>query len=226
MSDKSKTAAVAIPGNMAVSTMDASEMMSLLQTSGFLPRLQLMTANSEQCKAGEFPINHFALVNDSTFKDVGIEVDILVVGQRLKALDMSGDDVISSFDPKVVDRQTSGLFREIQDRSVQSESRCMWGPEFLVYVVSEKVFASFFMGSKSSRREAPSLMAKIKQAATLRAKKIETKKYTWFSPVVSTCSTPIEPPAQAAIQTELEKFLNPPETQVEKAPAAGTEQAR
>lgn len=33
-----------------------------MKTSSFLARLQLMTANADKCKKGEFPVNHYAVV--------------------------------------------------------------------------------------------------------------------------------------------------------------------
>ena len=183
---------------------------SATQSGDYLPRLQLMTANSDKCKGGDFPTNHYALVRDQNFQDLGPEVDVLIVTWRPKALEI-GDELISVFD------QTNPEFKRIQDKSFEADSGCMFGPEFLVYIPSVQAFATFFMGSKSSRREAGSVKAKLQGAGTLKSKKVSTKRYTWYTPLITACSTPIDLPDQEELTAEVTKFNNPPETTIEKA---------
>lgn len=180
-------------------------------TSGnYLPRLQLMTSQSEKCKEGAFPINNYALVVGEIFHDLGKEVDILVICFRPKAIEI-GDAVITVFD------QNSEEFKRIVAKSELPNSGCMYGPEFLVYVPSQKKFATFFMGSKSARKEAPAVRALLQAAATLKSKKISTSQHTWFAPQAVPCSTPFELPNMDDLKKEVEKFNNPPAQEVEKA---------
>lgn len=181
---------------------------------GFMARLQLLTSNSAKCKAGEFPTNHYALVDGQDFQDVGKNVDVLIVDWRPKALE-TGENVISSFDPGDPE------FQRIQEKSGEANSGCMYGPEFLVYVPSAKKFASFFMGTKSSRREAGNVKAKMHQAATLGSQKIETSKFSWFAPKASACSTPFDVPSAEDLSEVIEKFRNPPKNEVETVEDAG-----
>jgi len=191
---------------------------STTKSGDYLPRLQLLTSASEKCKSGEFPINHYAVIRDQIFDDLGEAVDILVVTWRPKALEI-GDEVISVFKPEHPE------FKRIQDKSGEQDSGCMYGPEFLVYIPAKKVFATFFCGSKSSRREAPAIKALLTKAATLKSKKIETKRYTWFAPAVVGCSTPFETPNIEDLKKAVEKFNNPPETVIETVDET-TERAR
>lgn len=177
----------------------------------YLPRLQLMTANSDKCKGGEFPINHYALVSGQNFTDLGEALDIAVVTWRPKALEID-EEIISVYDPEDAE------FKRIQAKSDEKDSGCMFGPEFLVYIPSKEQFATFFMGSKSSRREAPNLRARVGKAATLKSHFIETKKYSWYAPTIVPCSTPMDIPPVEAIQEQVEKFNNPPASEVEKIP--------
>lgn len=186
-----------------------------VQSGDYLPRLQLMSSNSDKCKTGDFPVNHYALIRDQTFTDLGQEVDILVIAWRPKALEID-EELITSFDPE------SSTFKSIEERSVQPNSGCMYGPEFLVYVPDNKAFATFFMGSKSARKEAPNVHAKLQMAGTLSSKLIETKRYKWQSPIIKGCSTPFDVPDQTDLQAEVDKFLNPKETDLEIA--EGTEE--
>lgn len=184
---------------------------SKMASTGFLPRLQLMTSNSEACKSGEFPTNHYAQVNDSQNLDLGKSVDCLILSWRPKALDMNGEDIVASFDPE------SDSYADIQKRSEEPNSGCMWGPEFLVYIPQTKAFATFFMGSKSARRVAPAVKGLMYKAATLDSKKVETTKFTWFVPDVTPCQSPFDAPDMDEIKEQVEKFQNPPEPAVEVA---------
>ena len=190
-------------------------------SAAYTPRLQLMTSNSGPVKSGEFPANHYALVQDQKYVDLGKEVEMWVITWRPKAIDMSDDDTITtSFDPKDPE------FQRIQAKSEEKDSGCMFGPEYLVYVSSQRAFATFFMGSKSARRESPALQSKIKDTATLKSHFIETKKFSWYAPTVTACSNTLDQPDPDALKPELEKFLNPPKDDKERVEEAGEERAR
>lgn len=188
----------------------------------WLPRLQLMTAASEKCKDGSFPMNHYALASGQNLRDVGQTVDVLVLSWRPKAMDI-GDEIITIYDPE------NPEFNRIREASGEKDSGCMYGPEFLIYIPSAEQFATFFMGSKSARREAPSVKARMLKAGTLKSNLVKTAKYTWQTPTCVPCSTPFELPGESEIKTQVEKFLNPPTTNVEKASEAdkaNTDRAR
>ena len=181
----------------------------------YLPRIQLMTANADKCKSGDFPINHYALVAGKNFEDLGTEVDVAVLAFRPKALEI-GEQIINIFDPQPdAAGNATGEFKRIADASSVKNSGCMFGPEFLLWVPAIKQFATFFMGSISARNESPSVKAKIGKAATLRSQKIETRQYTWFAPQCIKCSTPFDMPENAALIDEMTKFNNPPVQEIE-----------
>lgn len=191
-----------------------------LSTSSFLPRLQLMTGNSEKCKNQEFPINKYALIAGQTYTDVGESVDILCLVWRPKAIDTGAEEMIVSY------TVTEPEFKRIQEDADKPDSGCMYGHEFLVYIPSVKKFATFFMGTKTSRREAPNLKALLQKAATLKPGKIKTKRYTYFSPSVTKCSTKFELPSQESALEEIQKFNDPTVEKVERVEEAVGKQAR
>lgn len=194
---------------------------------GWLSRLQLMTSASKECKSGDFPINHYALVDGQVCNDLGKEVDCIVLGWRPKALDMSGDQIISLFRPEVVDGEiTNTAFKAIMEKSGEVNSQCMYGPEFLVWIPGVKQFATLFMGSKSARREAPNLKNRIGFGVTLKSVEASNKKFTWYTPAITPCSTPLDPPNPDKMQIQLDKFNNPPESEIEVADAAQPARAR
>lgn len=186
------------------------EVFNKMKSGDFLPRLQLMTANSDKCKSGEFTINHYAFIRDQNFQDLGETVDVLIITWRPKALEI-GDEVLSVFDPEHEE------FARIQEKSAEANSGCMYGPEFLVYIPQINEFATFFCGSKSSRREAPNIRALMTKPATLKSRYVETKKYKWYTPAVTPCSTPFNPPDMEALKKVVDKFNNPPKFEKEVA---------
>ena len=192
----------------AIQKFDEDEVFALMTKAGdYLPRLQLMTSNAKKCKEDEFPVNHYALVEGKNFRDLGKEVDILVVAWRPKALEI-GDNVLAVHDP------ADPEFKRICEKAGMADSGCMYGPEYLLYLPGAEVWVTFFMGSKSARNEAKNMRTQMKKAATLTAQKIETKKYTWFAPKVGPCSTPFDLPEDADIKEQAEKFLNSPKSEV------------
>lgn len=196
------------------------EVANKLTKTGFLPRLQLMTGNSKQCKSGKFPVNKFALISGQDHKDIGEPIDILVLVWRPKAIDTQSDEMIVSHDIE------SAEFRRIQEESEVKDSGCMFGQEFLVYVPSHEQFATFFMGTKTSRREAPNLLALCQKAATLSAQEIKTKKHTWFSPQVVKCSTAFKLPSKADCLEQIAEFNDPKIQEVERVEKDETETVR
>lgn len=198
---------------------DDSEFTAAVASGDFLPRLQLMTGNSEKCADGTFPINHYALVSGQNLDDLGESVVILPLDWTPKAIEMGGEIVITVY------KQEDPEFERIAEKSGQKDSGCMFGIEFLVWVPGESKFATFFMGSKSSRREAPNVKARMHKACLLKAQKIETRKYTWFAPKAEQCSDEITLPSIAEIQKQVEKFRNPPKPEIEVAPEEDGEEA-
>jgi len=199
---------------------DDSEFTAAVATGDFLPRLQLMTANSEKCSDGSFPINHYALVSGQNHDDLGDSVVVAVLDWSPKAIEMGGDVVITVY------KQDDPEFERIAAKSTQKDSGCMFGIEFLVWIPETGIqrFATFFMGSKSSRREAPNVKAQMHKLCKLVAQKIETRKYTWFAPKAEQCSDEVVLPPITEIQKQVEKFRNPPKPEIEVAPEADAEE--
>lgn len=198
---------------------EATVFKAVTSSGDFLPRIQLMTAGSAQCKSGEFPINHYAVVDNQVMNDVGKDVDVLVLDWRPKAVQFD-DEIIVVYDTELP------MFKQIQEKSGQKDSGCMFGPEFLLYLPNTNEFVTFFMGSKSARREAPALNAHLHKAATLMAKKIETSKYTWYAPQVVACTTPFDIPEEAEVLSHVEKFRNPVNSELEEAESESSTRER
>jgi hypothetical protein len=186
-------------------------------SSSFLPRLQLYGSNSEVVKEGKFPMGHYGLVRSKDLiEDLTGEVSVLVLGWRPKAMQIETEDITTLYNPE------SSNFKEICTKSEEPNSGCMYGPEYLVYIPKVKAFATFFMSSKTARREAPAVKALMGKMATLKAHLIKGKKFSWHGPQVLSCAmSPDECDDEnfiAEVKDQVEKFRNPPETEKEKAP--------
>ena len=193
-----------------VAATDSSAMAEIaaLSGSGFLARLQLMTSASPECKSGAFPINNYALVSGSDLQNIGPRVEVIAFCGRTKALDMSGDKVISNFTPAIVDGKiTNAEFLDIAVRSGMPDSKCMFGPEYLVWLPAQKSWATLFFGSKTMRNEAPKMSRLVGQPTTLTSQRIANKKYEWFSLAISPSNVPpANMPTAADATAQIQRF--------------------
>jgi hypothetical protein len=214
-----------------LATVDTQKLLSLLKSDGdYLPRLALQTAAGQECKAGKFPINHYALIQDDTMKDLGTEVSMRVLSVRALAMDLSvAGAPVFCYDPKEDENGcTTGLFNDIESRSYVKDSKCMFGLDFLVYLPSVEKFATFYFGTKTSRRDAPAMMNHLGKSVTCSAKSIKHRIHgVYWSISVMTCSEPLDLPDEAEVLKQIKKFQNPPvAAEPELAEKSETEQAR
>ena len=189
---------------------DMESFRSVTKAGDYLPRLQLMTAKSDVCVEGKFPSNHYAMIQDQNFTDLGLEVDMIPISWRPKAMEI-GDQVIAIHDTKDPE------FARIQEKAGEPDSGCMYGPEFLCWIPKVKAFATLLLGSKSARREAPGIQGKMHESITLQSKLVSKGKFKWQAICISTCSTPLDLPDKLKMMDEMKKFDNPPKQDIERA---------
>jgi hypothetical protein len=181
----------------------------------FLPRIMLMQASSEPVKDDKAKQGHHVLVQGKDqYIDLTKDVIIVPLAWRPKAMDMSNLEHIIT-----VYKHDDPEFKRIMVKSEEQNSNCMYGPEYLVWVPTVQLFASYFMSSKTSRRAAPHLKALLGRAASLKSEKITAKKFSWFGPVIIIYSQSVQAPPLDQVNIEVEKFNNPPEKESEAAPA-------
>lgn len=199
--------------NLPVSKYATNDVFSgVSSTANWLPRLQLFTASNKETKTGKIPMNHYGLATGKEVMDLGKTVDILPLAWRPKAM-LFGEDkkVTSKYNP------ADPEFKRIQQLADTPNLGAMFGPEFLVWVPAVQKFATIFMASKSARREAPNIKDALdhRKAVTMASHYIETPKFQWQAPLVRGCSTPFEIPSADEIVEQVERFVNPPESQIE-----------
>lgn len=204
-------------------TMSDQDFLGLASSSKYFPRIQLFGSSSKLVKQGKFPTGHYGLVTKKdSADDLGESFDCIAVDVRAKAMDLGIDPPISVFN------KDSEQFKELQERSKEQNSSCMWGPEFLVWLPNLKRFATMLFGNPTMRREAPNLYALRGHAATCKTQFIDHKVYGgWHGPVVVKCSTPLaNMPTEEEINAALETFRNPTSTEVEPETAEEDESDR
>lgn len=180
----------------------------------WLPRIQIMTGNSRIVQEGKIGVGRLALIkSNNSHVDLSAECSMFVLSWRPKALKIVGDDVTSVYDPN------NAEFADIVSQSEVQDSGCMYGPEFLVWLPNPGCFATFHFASKTARREAPNLRQYMKKWATVRTQVIKKGQYTWHGPVVTVCNQTYDLPSGDQIHAEVTKFVNPPVSEVEAAPA-------
>lgn len=212
----------------------------LAKSADFLGRLQLYSkgtaVNKRLIGPGEFGIPG----SGEQVTVLGESADVLVLARRPKAVDLNDTEaIVESYDT------TSELFKEIADRSLEQNSKCMYGPSFLVIERTTGRFLEFFCGTKSSRNAAgdvypfcPLTPADIAakaangndvtglephgpRAMTLRSKLVEKTGFSWHVPIVLPCSAPFKNlPANDRIMAEIRKFTEVKERGPEKVAAA------
>ena len=206
----------------------------------FLPRLQLYTKGSA-IDQGLITPGHWGIPDNDDVTDLGPSVDILPLARRPKAIDLSDTEaIVTNYDVG------SETFQEIMERSLESNSGCMYGPSFLVWERSSGQFLEFFCGSKSTRSEAkkiypalPVTEADIKARGlsdvephgpipiTMRSKLVKKKAFSWHVPVIGKCSTPLDGlPSNDVIIREIQRFVNPSEDNIEKVTETVNRRAR
>lgn len=185
----------------------------VVTASSFLPRVQLFGGNSEAAKQGQIQVGRYGLVRQKDqVIDLSNQFDCIPINWRFKAMRLANGSVYNYHNPESPD------FRQIIEESAKPDAGCMYGVEFLIWVPSEECFATFFLNSKTARREAPNLKNLLRNAATLKVQFIKKQKYSWHGPVVTPCSTPITVlPTNEEIIEQNEKFIKVKDSEVEKA---------
>jgi hypothetical protein len=209
-------------------TTDVKSLAGGTEQRKFLPRVQLY-GSSKEVKEGLIPPGRFGTpTGDGEIIDHGKEIDALICGYRMKAVDFRGESVVTSFD------ESDPVYQEIASVAAgKGLTRCMEGPEYLLYIRGYG-FATYFFFNPTGRVTARNLRpflpinettaaaegceAHGPLTATLTAEFIDRPNldYTWWAAQPSKCSTPVECDI-AELVTETTKFINPKSDDVEVA---------
>ncbi len=212
---------IVLPSDVTSNQFDMDTFKEVTKAGDWLSRLQLFGSNSDAVKKGLIPMAHYGIVGrKDDIRDLGSEVSVIPINWRPLALSF-GDEIINVYD------RSDPLFAEIQAKSEEKDSDCVFGPQFLIWLPTEREFVLYHMNSKTSRGEAPKVLKLIGKHATAKAKYIETKSYSWHGPqFIPNPLPPVALPDNDKLLQEVEKFRNPPAKQVEKAEVVEDERPR
>lgn len=170
------------------------------------PYLKFISSKASEAKDGRIGVNHFAIIDGDKDNpiDLGTEVEVLIFGRRAKAMDVSGDDTVVTFDSE------SDTYADIADRAQNGGmgSGCMAGLEVLVWLDEKQRWATYHMTSKTMQYESGNFLAIYQNflegvtqlpVGTLFAKKIVSKKFgDYYVGTVRESSASVAPPADVA----------------------------
>lgn len=206
---------------------DQKQFEEVAASTAFLPRLQLYGNNNEAVKDGKIPMGRYGVVRaKDIIEDLGDQIDCLPISWRYKAVEYLDDSVITKYNP------ADPEFKRIKIKADQPGlNGAQAGIEFLLWIPDLKSFVTFFMGNKSSRREAGPLRGfqEAGAAASLKITLATKGKFKWHAPVITSCSSPLDLPDPEKAMEEANKFANPKETAIEsvsKAEQAATSRAQ
>lgn len=165
--------------NLPANPFEDSNLEGLLG-SDYFQRLQLMTSNTDLVKAGEFaPVNNFALIRDKSAVDVGKEVEAIPLAYRPKAVQTKSDPVITSY------KRDSEVFIETKALSERDpQSGALFGLEYLLYLPDLDEYCTFFMSTKSMRRESPNIKSNMMNVIMISSYLAQNANYKWQTPKV------------------------------------------
>jgi len=193
---------------------------SLAKTGDYLSRLQLCSGNSGLVQEDKIAQGHWAYITSKDdFIDLTPEVQVMALAARPKAARL-GEVVVENFDPE------SDEFKQIMEDSLEQDSGCVYGVEFLCWVPSIKRFATLHLNSKSARKEAKNVQALANQPAVLGKRLADNGKYKWLVPTIQASSAPFtEMPTKQDVVEQVEKFKNPKVSSAETEEAPSDERA-
>lgn len=196
---------------------------AVTKVGDYLPYVQVYSGSSKEVKKKEIEMGVFGIrESKNSLINIGEEFIAFVIAWRPKAMQFQ-PKVLSFFDVE------SKEFKEIEAKAEEKNSGCGFGPEFLLWLPEYKRFATYFLGNKTGRNEAPNLIGPLKDkgpfACIQKAKLIETPDYTWHGPTTLPYDNEFEMPVLADLQEQLHKFNNPPVSQEEVAEKSGDDES-
>jgi len=195
--------------------------------ANFLPRLQLFTSNSEQCKKGQIGVATYGLLIKDELTELGKDILAMPLAWRSKAMFVKSDP------PVAYHNQASKEFQEIKEKAkADSNSGNLFGPEYLVWLGPQHGFATFYMASKTARNASGAVHALLPsdgkfKVGVFSSEYIETKDYGWHGPKCTLSTQTLELPPQAQMDAVVADFLNPRDSaKKEAAPTEAVNQDR
>ena len=149
--------------------------------------LRLMTANSNVCKQGQFPINEFALVDNGDMESLGAEVRVKFHDWYPKAVWIKEDG-----SARTTYNLDGALFKDIQKKADtrQYAGHAMYGAEYVFELETGELVTMFF-GTKATRRAMTNIQRVVGHGHILAVKHVKMRQFEFYTVGVQ----PVLPPA-------------------------------
>lgn len=188
--------------------------LSTIVGAGFMPYIILASGSSNVCKEGKVPVGVYALMKGKEPVNLGKSFIAWFIHWRPRAMRMdkaAGNHSYYQIEnpefQKIVATANSGV----------KLSGCMYGPEILVWLFEQNMFATMFWSNPTMRNEYANLAPMQGEVVTFSADLIVTPDYKWHGPKVALCqSPPANMPDRDDFKITLDRFNNPPVTEIEK----------
>ncbi len=189
-----------------------------IQANSYLSYMKLYGSNTTEVKERKVPVGHYGFVTNQTITDVGETVVGIPFSWRWKAVDSRDGGYLVYYN------SDSEQFKAVKALSTVKDSRCMYGPEFLIWLPDHQTFVAYHMNNESARRESENVLAMLGQLCLFSSRLASSKKYKWEAPVVTGCSTPASNlPDPADLTRVVGSFVSPKDSEASNASEQQTE---
>ncbi len=201
--------------DLGIVQQDDSQFVGL--SSEFLPRIMLMQPGSGPVSSGNAKLGDFVCVEGDKDKPrvLGTQFDGFLIHARPKAMYLEGSSVVED-----VYDVNDAVFQRIRSTPNEDDTANLYGVEFLIWLLKEKMFVTFFYSNPTARKQIGATRSLMGKQATWASKIIKSKGKTWAGPIIAQCLSPYaEGPTLEGMKAEVAKFQQPPTKKREAAPA-------
>lgn len=179
-----------------------------------VPTLKFLSSSSEIVKSGEAPANSFQIQSKDNVKNLGKEVDALLICVRATAMGLNGDSYEFDHDPD--SEKFAAVMKKADDNTKDAQGNKInkgfaYGPEVLVYLPESNSLATFWASSISARNEARDVLAKnMGKAVRFSNRQIKPKngnKYYIFTATESSVPITIPSEKMEEVKNVITQFL-------------------
>jgi len=199
--------------NTLIPVTQSENALKVMNSQDYFPRLKLCQGSAKEVNTGKVEKGgYYALIHSKDkIDDAGKDIEIIIASSRAKAL-RTGDKILQYFDPSCAE------FKEVEAEASVKDSGCMYGPEFLIWLPGQQMFATLFLCNPTGRRASSQFQAALGMGAILSSVLIDNGDFQWFGSTCELSTTPIsDVPDGDILASAVEKFNNEKPSAVTKA---------
>lgn len=178
----------------------------------YLPRISLVQGISELATSRKALQGNFAVVVSKTdVRDIGEQFIGIALVSRVKAITYESTPPLSYFKPG-----TPG-FDDVKAKALENVKNYAVGYEYLIWMPDLNMFATYHLGTQTSRPETKNLMPLLGKLAKFKSEAVKGKKGSFYVPRIGASNDPVAAlPPQEMVDFEVQRFMNPKDSEVEE----------